>query len=62
MIGINVKEMLAVSLARLHEIANNNPEQQISTEAFPSLNEIALLAKNIAEQYMSDIGQSFPKQ
>lgn len=45
MIGINVKEMLAVSLARLHEIANNNPEQQISTEAFPSLNEIALLAK-----------------
>lgn len=61
MIGINVKEMLAVSLARLHEIENNNPEQQISTETFPSLNEIALLTKNIAEQYMSDIGQSFPQ-
>lgn len=60
-IGINVKEMLALSLSQLNEIDNSHPEQQLPLETYPSLYEIALLAKNIAEQYMLDLGQYFPR-
>ncbi len=60
MIGINVKEMLAVALSRLHEISDNTLSQQIPLETYPSLYEIALLAKSIAEKYMIDVGQFFP--
>ncbi|WP_413528124.1 hypothetical protein [Rahnella inusitata] len=59
-IGINVKEILATSLSQLHEIGNNSTEQELPTENYPSLYEIALLAKNIAEKYMMDVGQLFP--
>ncbi|EFE55470.1 hypothetical protein PROVRETT_05759 [Providencia rettgeri DSM 1131] len=61
MIGINVKEMLAVSLSQLHEIGNGNPEHELPSETYPSLYDIALLTKNIAEKYMHDLGQFFPK-
>lgn len=44
-IGINVKEMLALSLSQLHEIGNSNSESQLPTETYPSLYEISLLAK-----------------
>ncbi|WP_246803237.1 hypothetical protein [Citrobacter pasteurii] len=60
-IGINVKEMLAVSLSRLHEMGNSNPEQEIPHETYPTLSDIAVLAKNIAEKFMHDVGQSFPQ-
>lgn len=60
-IGINVKEMLAVSLSRLHEIGSSTPEQEIPYETYPTLNEIAILAKDIAEKFMRDVGQLFPQ-
>lgn len=60
MIGINVKEMLTVALSTLHEIGDSTNEQPIPSDIYPSLYEIALLAKNIGEKYMFDIGQFFP--
>ncbi len=60
MIGINVKEMLAVSLSQLNEVSNSNLEHEIPSEMYPSLEEIASLTKSIAEKYMYDLGQSFP--
>lgn len=60
LIGINVKEMLALSLSQLSEIDNDYPGQQLPLESYPSLYEIAVLAKRIAEQYMHDLGQYFP--
>lgn len=60
-IGINVKEMLALSLSQLNEIGNSHPGQPLPSETFPSLYEIAILAKKIAEQYMYDLGQYFPR-
>ncbi|WP_410676471.1 hypothetical protein [Citrobacter braakii] len=59
-IGINVKEILALSLSQLNEIGDSYPEQQLPPETYPSLYEIAVLAKKIAEQYMHDLGQYFP--
>lgn len=59
-IGINVKEILALSLSQLNEIGNNHQGQQLPSDLYPSLNEIADLAKKIAEQYMHDLGQYFP--
>lgn len=61
MIGINVKEMLAVSLSQLNEVSNSNLEHEIPSEMYPSLEEIAELTKSIAEKYMCDLGQSFPR-
>lgn len=59
-IGINVKEILALSLSQLNEVGNHHPGQQLPPETYPSLYEIAVLAKTIAEQYMHDLGQYFP--
>lgn len=59
-IGINTKEILALSLSKLHEVGNNHQGQKLPPETFPSLYEVAVLAKKIAEQYMHDLGQYFP--
>ena len=63
MIGINVKELLAVSLSQLHEINFYDVQQQqrLPYSSYPSLYEIATLTKGIAEKLILDVGQSFPR-
>ncbi len=60
-IGINVKEILTLSLSQLTPMYTINSTQPPPPETYPSLNEIAFLAKEIAEQYMNDLGQYFPE-
>ncbi|WP_256844213.1 MULTISPECIES: hypothetical protein [unclassified Pantoea] len=62
MIGINVRELLAVSLSQLHEINFCDVQQQprLPYSSYPSLYEIATLTKEIAEKLILDVGQSFP--
>ncbi|WP_248785139.1 hypothetical protein [Escherichia coli] len=62
MIGINVKELLAVSLSSLHEVNYYDVQQpELTYDSYPSLYEIAVLTKGIAEKFILDIGQFFPR-
>lgn len=62
MIGINVRELLAVSLSQLHEInlCDVQQQQRLPYSSYPSLYDIAILTKEIAEKLIMDVGQSFP--
>ncbi|USD65822.1 hypothetical protein [Vibrio sp. SCSIO 43136] len=61
LIGTNVKEMLSMFVSNLSEINYYDMPDYPFEDKLPSLMDVAVLSKKIAERYIHSMGQCFPQ-